>query len=104
MKTWFKKEEDERVTFANYACKLLVEKHNGDIEKAVKNLLELKVYFQNNVRNIYQFTRCNIPLFSLYEYDEDKEDYEWFLEDRGYDIETARETIIQACKDYYLTN
>ncbi len=82
MKTWFEKRSDSRVEFANYACGLLIEKHNGDFDKAVGDVEELYGHFRENVRNVYQFIQCNIPLFSLYEYNKDREAYEWFLEDQ----------------------
>ena len=104
MKTWFEKHEDERVEFANYACKILVEKHNGDIEKAVKEVKCLYDHFENNVRNVYQFIRENIPLFSLWEYDNIQDDYIDYLEDREYDLKTARGVIIAACKEFYLSS
>lgn len=103
MKTWIERYEDERVSFANDVCKLLVQKHNGDIEKALSEVKPFYDHFENNVRNIYQFHRNNIPLFSLWEYDNMKDDYEDYLNDREYNLETARETIIAACKDFYLS-
>ena len=102
MKTWIEKSDDERAVFANYCCELLVEKYEGDIEKACKNAKELIIHLEGNISNIYELIIENIPLLSLHEYDNDKEEYEWYLDDMGYDKRNARELIVKACERFYL--
>lgn len=59
-----KKEQDPRSEFANAMCKLLVEKNKGNLENAVRECyMSVYIHFDENVRNIYELTDTEIPLF-----------------------------------------
>jgi len=58
-----------KAEFANYTCKLLFEKYNGDFENTefISEAYKLHEYFQENVRNIYE-EKDYIPLFYYVDY------------------------------------
>ncbi len=58
---------DERSVFANRICKLIFEKHNGDLDAAI---VEAEPYFndlEEFVRNIYELVENEIPLYAYCE-------------------------------------
>lgn len=89
---------DERSVFANRICKLIFEKHNGDLDKAIT---EAEPYFndlEEFVRNIYELVENEIPLYAYYrllEYGADN----WGFDENEYQekIEKTR----NACEFYY---
>lgn len=93
-----KSEKDERSVFANSVCKLLVEKHKGDLTEAVKELAPIYRSFFNNVRNIYELVSREIPLFALYEllnYGKDNFDFS----EKEYQLSVSKTQ--KACIDFY---
>lgn len=57
---------DERSVFANKICKLIYEKHDGDINKALDDIFEYADYMELLIRNIYELELNEIPLIALY--------------------------------------
>lgn len=74
-----------RSIFANFTCKLLYNKYNGDFKNPefISEIYKLREYFKEYVRNIYELVE-EIPLFYYIDfhscespddiYDEDFED------------------------------
>lgn len=87
-----------RAEFANRICKLLYDKSNGNIDKAIIDGEKLFNDLHENVRNIYELVNSQIPLMTYYElkkYDADN----WGFSDEEYTINL--EVTKAACKDYY---
>lgn len=58
---------DEKSIFANRICKLVYQKHDGNLDYSIR---ELAPYFQDLktfVRNIYELIGSEIPLFAYYQ-------------------------------------
>lgn len=90
--------EGGRSSFANRICKLIYEKHDGNIDAAI---LEAEPFFndlEEHVRNIYELICNEIPLWAY-----------WYLLKHGADnfgfteseYQTAIHNSIHACIDYY---
>lgn len=91
-------EIDERSEFANRVCKLLYEKHNGDLDKASE---EGKPFFsgmEEFIRNIYELVETEIPLYAYHRLQE------YGPANYGFDeveYKTALNNVKKACIDYY---
>ncbi len=89
---------DERSIFANRICKLIIEKHNGNLDAAI---VEAEPYFNNLkefVRNIYELVESEIPLYAYYillKYGADN----WRFEENEYKEKIAKTQ--DACRLYY---
>lgn len=89
---------DERSIFANRICKLLFDKHSGNLEKAIE---EAEPYFnelEEFVRNIYELVETEIPLYAyhrLLKYGADN----WGFEESEYQEKLIRTR--EACITYY---
>ncbi len=89
---------DERSVFANRICKLIFEKHNGDLDKAI---VEAEPYFndlEEFVRDIYELAENEIPLYAYYNLLNCGKD-NW-----GFDENEYKEKILKtqnACRFYY---
>jgi hypothetical protein len=59
--------EDERAIFANYVCRQHLEIYKFDVYEAAVNLRNIYKMFHDNVRNIYELTTEQLPLFALHE-------------------------------------
>lgn len=91
-------ELDSRSAFANYACDLLVAKHNRQLTETLKEVGLLREYFEEHVRNIYERCDDEIPLFGLYElmkYGKDN----WGFTDEEY--KDAKQTALITCNQYH---
>lgn len=58
---------DERSVFANRILKLIYDKHNGDIDSAIKEIKPILDGLEEFVRNIYELIDNEIPLYHYYE-------------------------------------
>jgi hypothetical protein len=90
---------DYRAIFANRVLKLIYEKHNGDLDKAV---IEAAPFFEEMdeiIRNVYELIDSQIPLWN---YNRVKN---CAKEQLGYKTEEEREEelakTIGACRVYY---
>lgn len=91
-------EWDERSVFANMVCKLLMQKHNGIIDKALEELGPIYDAFEEHVRNVYELINNEIPLFCLYDLKR------WGADNFSLTTEEYDEAITQAtkaCYEYY---
>lgn len=90
--------DDTRSIFANRVCKLLYQKHNGDLEKAMK---EGEIFFEEFeilIRNIYELVENEIPLYALFRL------RKYGADNFGFDDEeylSAETNCIIACEKYY---
>lgn len=92
------KELDYRSKFANRVCKLLYDKHNGDLDKAAEEGVPFYEGFEELIRNIYELVDSEIPLYAL-----------WYLRKHGADnfgfdeeeYKQAEQNCIDACHKYY---
>lgn len=91
-------EKDERSIFANNVCKLLVEKHKGNLTDAVKELKPIYDNFFDNVRNIYELVDNEIPLFALHELSIQGKG-NWDFSEEEYQSAITRTQ--KACIDFY---
>lgn len=99
-KTPFK--EDGRAKFANSICQLLIDKYKGDYEKSARYSAEIRLHFENHVRNIYELVDEAIPLFGLAELqreEADKGNGNWDFTEKEYDDAVIRTK--KACKTHY---
>lgn len=89
---------DARSVFANRICKLLYEKHDGDLDKAIEEAEPFFDELELFVRNIYELVDSEIPLYAYYQLLEYKAD-NWHFDENEYQekIENTR----LACKLYY---
>lgn len=93
-------ELDERSVFANRICKLIFEKHSGDLDKAI---VEAEPYFndlEKFVSNIYELVGNEIPLYAYYrllKYGADN----WGFAENEYKEKITKTRM--ACKLYYST-
>jgi hypothetical protein len=95
----FKKKDeiDYRAEFANYICKLLVDKH-GSPEEAVKHFEEASIHLHENVRNIYELISSEIPLMALYDLKHvEPDDCDYTQEEHDNEMKIT----LQACEKYY---
>lgn len=89
---------DERSVFANRICKLIFEKHSGDLDKAI---IEAEPYFndlEEFIRNIYELVEFEIPLYAYYrllKYGADN----WGFEENEYQEKITKTR--DACRLYY---
>lgn len=89
---------DGRSVFANRICKLIFDKHNGDIDNAI---IEAEPFFNELdyfVRNIYELVENEIPLYAYYEllkYGPDN----WDFEETEYQDKILKTQ--NACRLYY---
>lgn len=89
---------DERSVFANRICKLIFDKHSGDLDKSI---IEAEPYFndlEEFVRNIYELVENEIPLYAYYillKYGADN----WGFEENEYQEKIAKTRY--ACTLYY---
>ena len=91
-------ELNERSVFANLVCKLLVEKHKGDLTLSVNELKPIYDAFFDNVRNIYELVDKEIPLFALFElFTRTKESWDFNDEE----FEAAKVRTYKSCIDFY---
>ena len=95
-------DNDYRSDFANYICKLLVDKH-GTPEEAVKHLEEASSYLHEHVRNIYELISSEIPLLALYDLtlcpNHEADPDNWDFTQEEYDQALSR--TLEACEKYY---
>jgi hypothetical protein len=97
----FKTNLDEleyRSKFVNKICKLLYDKCNGDLNKAINCDSQIFNDIEENVRNIYQFVETEIPLFAYYRL------MKYGADDYGLsqsEYEEAITNTINACLLYY---
>ena len=87
---------DERALFANRICKLLYDKHDGDLNKAIKEGESLFDGLEQFVKNIYELVEDEIPLYAYYEL---LKDYVEEYSEEEYS--EAVEATIKACHYYY---
>lgn len=90
--------EEHRADFANRVCKLVYNKCENDIEKAVQEIEPLYDDFERNVRNVYELIGRYIPLFAFFELKKYGADNYGF-DDKEYD--EAIENAKKACTEYY---
>jgi len=89
---------DERSVFANRICKLIFEKHNGNLDAAI---VEAEPYFNDLeafVRNIYELVENEIPLYAYYRL------LKYGADNWGFDENEYKEKIAKtqdACRLYY---
>lgn len=89
---------DDRSVFVNMICKLIFDKHNGDLDNAI---IEAEPYFcgmEEYIRNIYELTDTEIPLYAYYRllrYGA----VNWGFEDDEYQEKITK--TIDACRLYY---
>ena len=57
---------DYRSVFANRVLKLIYQKHNGNLEEAVKEAEPYFDDFESLIRNIYELVENEIPLYAYY--------------------------------------
>lgn len=92
--------EHPKAGFANKVCKLLYDKHDGDLNKAIKELKQSGLYydFHQHVKNIHEITCSHIPMFRYLELMEySKDNWNYTQEEYVQAIEDA----IAACHNYY---
>lgn len=90
--------KEYRARFANRVCKLVYNKCENDIEKAVKEIELLYNDFEINVRNVYELIDSHIPLFAFFELKKHGAD-NYRFNDKEYS--EAIENAKKACTDYY---
>lgn len=91
-------ELSDRAIFANKICKLIYQKHKGDINLALEEYKDLDGYLHEYVRNIYELIQDEIPLMAYHDLIEDgASNYD--LSDEEY--EEAKRRCIEAAKIYY---
>jgi hypothetical protein len=90
---------DYRAIFANRVLKLIYEKHNGDLDKAVVEAAPFFEEMDEIIRNVYELIDSEIPLWK-YNYVKNGT-----KEQLGYETEEEREEelakTIKACRVYY---
>lgn len=89
---------DDRSVFANKICKLIYEKHDGDLIKSVEEATSYFVYLEQFVRNIYECIDSEVPLYAYYqllEYGADNWDFD------STEYEEAKRKTEAACVFYY---
>ena len=89
---------DGRSIFANRICKLLFEKHNGDLVEAIKEAEPFFCDLEEYVRNIYELIENEIPLYAYYKIMEHGAG-NWGFEEHEYQEKITK--TIAACKLYY---
>ena len=94
----------DRSQFANDVCQLLVDKHNGDFNEAVKHVEPIYNHFEEHVRNVYELIGNEIPLFALYELYKDGSKLNFGFEDSDvgeHSYEACVERVLEACDLYF---
>ncbi len=89
---------EHRADFANRVCKLVYNKCENDIEKAVKEIEPLYDDFEENVRNVYELIGSYIPLFAFFELKKHGADNYGFHEK---EYNEAIGNAKKACSEYY---
>lgn len=89
---------DERAVFANRICKLIYEKHHGEIDKSVDDVADFADHLEELVRNIYELELSEIPLIALHRLRNNGADNYGFS-DQEYKI--AEHNCKRACFTYY---
>ena len=92
------KDLDYRADFANDVAKLMYEKHNGDLDKCVKDWGKFYDYFEEYVRNIYEIADDQIPLTAYYYLLISGADNFGLSEE---EFEEAKRRCVEACHKYY---
>lgn len=88
-----------RADFANRVCKLVYNKCENNIEKAIMEIEPLYDDFEGNVRNIYELIDSHIPLFAFFELKK------YGANNFGFNDEEYNEAIEntkKACIEYYV--
>lgn len=91
--------DDVRSIFANRVCKLLFQKHEGNLEKAMKEGEIFFKEFEILIRNIYEIVEQEIPLYALFRL------RKYGADNFGFDdteYQDAENNCINACKLYYV--
>ena len=91
---------DPRSGFVNKVCKLIYDKVNGDLDKAVKELMRSGLYydFHEHVRNIYELQATHIPMFEYLQLmTHSRHNWSYTQQEYVEAIESAQE----ACRLYY---
>ncbi len=91
---------DSRSDFANMVCKLLYEKHKGEVYNALLELPPIYDAFEAHVDNIYELVSDEIPLFYLYELNKHGAD-NWGFTDKEYAKEKKK--ALESCIKIYGT-
>lgn len=89
---------DERAVFANRICKLIYEKHDGDMNKAVDEVADFADHLEELVRNIYELELNEIPLIALHRLRTNGADNYDFTTQEYNDAEV---NCMRACISYY---
>ena len=58
---------DDRSVFANRICKLIFQKHNGNLDKAIVEAEPIFNDLERFVRNIYELVETEIPLYAYFQ-------------------------------------
>ncbi len=92
------KPQERRSIFANRICKLLYEKHNGNLDDAIIDGERIFSGFNTYVRNIYELVDSEIPLIAYYELKKYGADNYGFSQA---EFEQAIDNTKIACVQYY---
>lgn len=86
-----------RSDFANFCCKLLWDKYNGDIDSVLKSpeLPQLYLHFDEHVRNVYELIGDEIPLFGIYDFDRHGRENFGYNEE---EFEEIRQSYVEGCE------
>ena len=88
----------DRSEFANMVCKLIYNKNDKDLKKAVKDVEKAFLMFEEYVRNIYELIDDSIPMFAYYRLKKYGAE-NWDFSEKEYN--QALETCKRACIEYY---
>lgn len=86
----------DKSMFANAVCKLIYQKHNGNLNECMGEVKSIYSYFFEYVHNIYECVE--IPLFALYEMNEYGAKNYGLSESQ---FEEVKERVQSACIKYY---
>lgn len=93
----------DKASFANFTCRLLYNKYNGDFKNQdfISELYKLRKYFKEYVRNIYEDVE-EIPLFYYIDYHSCKDPDDIYDEDfEGMYIPEILEILATRCNKKY---
>ncbi|EQA7786790.1 hypothetical protein ACX818_001384 [Acinetobacter baumannii] len=93
---------DDRAIFANKVLKLIYQKYNGNFSSITfqNEVKDIKIYFDEYVRNIYEVIDTEIPLFAWANYL--NYGFDKSMWDEGEMTEEEwKQIIFSACKKYY---
>ena len=104
---YYEFEKPDKITtgakIVNFACKLLYEKHNGDIKAACKEGAKFFKYCSNYDDYLAEFIYEEIPLMAYNDLLNDK--YPYFEDEDGEELDLKVEDVLEeialVCKQYY---